>query len=374
MYPHNILVVSASIGSGHTQAAVAAREKLLHRLPNAHITVVDFLEGSHWLELIKETYLKMLDVFSPAYDFLYQLSQHSFSGSKAKNLTALIMKKRMLDLMRLYRPAAVVFTHPFPCCAAAYLRRSQQISAPLYAIITDFTAHRLWVHKELDLYFAPNDDAATALNHMGICQERIFTTGIPFLAKFNHVSLEQLRPSAAYVLIMGGGLGLGAVEKTIADLATAKFPYRIKVVVGNNHTLQQRLLTFQKHFPYGLEVMGYTDRIPELMANASALITKAGALTCSEALSMRLPLLLVDPLPGHEAANADYLIRQGAAVRVNNDSRLADTVVRLLTDAEQLQSLRLKADGLARPHAATDIADIIYNHLSNAGVFKMHAG
>lgn len=371
---HNILIVSASIGSGHTQAANAVRDELTRCSPGSQVTVVDFLEGTGWLGMIKETYLKMLDVVPHAYEFLYRWSQGQLPGSKVKKITALAMKTRLLGLLRQYRPDLVVFTHPFPCCAAAYLRRTQRISTPLHAIITDFATHQLWVHKEINLYFAPNAAVAEALCGMGIAQSRISTTGIPISLKFINRDQVSSKPQEPVVLIMGGGLGLGAVEQAVVALAALKLPLRLIVIAGSNRGLQERLRAYQKLSPHSIEILGYTERIPELMAQASLLITKPGALTCSEALAMHLPLVLYDPILGQEAANADYLISQGTAVRIETEQRLASVVGQLLANAAEIEAMRMNACSVARPYAAVDIADTILGYLEKSDQPAMQAG
>jgi processive 1,2-diacylglycerol beta-glucosyltransferase len=373
MKSHNILIVSASIGSGHTQAANAVREELLRRSPTSQITVVDFLEGSPWLGLVKETYLKMLDLLPNVYDFLYHHSQGPYHGSKVNNFTALVMKTKLLGLLRRYRPDSVIFTHPFPCCAAAYLRRTKRIRTPLHAIITDFAVHRLWVHNELDLYFAANDEVVSALRHMGIANDRIHETGIPISAKFTNMPRNHGDSPEPVVLIMGGGLGLGSVEKAVAQLSALKSKVRIIVITGKNSTLQDRLISLKKHSPHPIEIIGYTHRVHEFMAQASILLTKPGALTCSEALAMQLPLVLIDPIPGQEEENSAYLVRHGAAVITDTDDRLVNIVSRLLMDTEKTNAMCSKALSMARPHAAADIADSILSRLSDTCLFPMQA-
>lgn len=359
----NILIVSASIGSGHTQAAKAVRDEITRFSPAPNITVVDFLDGKSSLGLlIKEAYLKMIDVFPNAYDLLYRWSQGPFPGTNVKNLTALLMKARMRQLIQDCHPDLIIFTHPFPCCAAAYLRRTQKLTTPLVAVITDFVAHQLWIHEEVDAYFVANQEIRVALSENGICPDRIFVTGIPISPMFGNTSRQRLRKQTdkPTVLIMGGGLGLGAVEQAVLSMTAMKTPCRIVVVTGNNTRLRERLLNIKSMSPHPLRVIGYTDRVHELMADASVLITKPGALTCSEALAMELPLLLYDPLPGQEEDNADYLTRQGTAIRIAVGKTLARTVDNLLNKAETLSAMQAKARFLGKPDAAAAIAALLF--------------
>lgn len=373
MQSHNILIVSASIGSGHTQAAQAVQNELLHRFPQANITVVDFFADSRWLGLIKKTYLLMLHVLPDAYDFLYHQSQKSNPGSNVKNLTARVMKKRMLNLVEQYCPDMLVFTHPFPCCAAAYLRRTGRLNVPLYAIITDFAAHQSWVHDEVASYFVANTEVVAALRRMGV-DRQIFNTGIPISADFTQLPPNRRCLAEPVVLIMGGGLGLGGVEESVAALAALRLPLRLVVVTGKNRSLQKRLALLKKLSPHPVELIGYTDRVHELMAKASLLITKPGALTCSEAMALELPLLLFAPLPGQEEENAAYLTRQGAALKITTSAELAKMVSQLLADTAQMATLRSNARNTARPYAASEIAEILKGHISDILPFTGKAG
>ncbi|TWH51727.1 glycosyltransferase [Sporomusa sp. KB1] len=354
-----ILLVSASIGSGHIQAANAVRDELNRISPATNVAVVDFLDQEISLgHLIKETYLKMLDVLPNAYDFLYRKSQKSQPGTSVKNVTALIMKRKMVKLLYEYHPDMLVFTHPFPCCAAAYLRRTGQLSLPMAAVMTDFSFHPMWLHKEINAYFVANNEIQHALHDNGIAKDRIFITGIPISPKFTQTPPNNRTKdrSLPVILIMGGGLGLGAIEEAVISLQSTKTQVKIIVVAGNNAKLRDRLLTLRNTSCNPLTVMGYTERINELMANASLLITKPGALTCSEALAQELPLLLLSPLPGQEEDNANFLTQQGVALRISPARTLASLVDELLSKPHILDDMRSKAHDLSKPAAANHIA------------------
>lgn len=358
--------MSASIGSGHTQAAIAVHDELIRISPDANITVVDFLDQQSALgSIIKETYLKMIDVFPNAYDFLYRWSQEPQSGTNVKNLTALIMKRRMLHLLNEHRPDLIVFTHPFPCCAAAYLRRTKRLSVPLAAVMTDFASHQLWIHSEIDTYFVANQEIKKALGDKGIAGDKIHITGIPISSKFARTEGINIakKPSSSTVLIMGGGLGLGDVGRAVISLNSAKTQFEIIVVAGNNAKLRKKLLTLKTSSRHPMTVIGYTNRINELMGSASLLVTKPGALTCSEAIAMELPMLLLSPIPGQEEDNADYLTRQGVALRLPTPSAIPVIVDALVSQPEILADMKLNARILKKPDASHIIASILSANL-----------
>ncbi len=95
----------------------------------------------------------------------------------------------------------------------------------------------------------------------------------------------------------------------------------------------------------------------ELLAAADLVVTKPGGLTVSEALARGVGIVIIKPIPGQEQRNSDYLLENGAAVKVNHVPTLSYKLTALLGDPEQLARLRANARRLARPHAAHDVAE-----------------
>ncbi len=358
---NHVLIVSASIGSGHTQAANAVKAELERQHPDIRVAVVDFLEGDNFSlnTFIKETYLKMIDVFPDMYDLLYRWSQASHNGTTVRNLMSWILKKRILRLIDRYRPDLIVFTHPFPCGAACHLKRKEMLTIPLAGVITDYAVHRLWLYNEVDSYFVAVPDLKENLIQQGIAAEKIHITGIPISSSFGEVGAAPRTVKAndgpATILIMGGGQGLGAVVEVLTELDKIEGQYRFVVVAGRNAGLRKDLQLLSRSLKHPVQVIGYTRRIPELMADADLLVTKPGALTCSEALAAGLPMVLVNAIPGQEEENARHLAQNGAAIWAAEKSQLNRTVQQLLANPLLLQTMREQAQRMGRPDAAQQI-------------------
>jgi processive 1,2-diacylglycerol beta-glucosyltransferase len=92
----------------------------------------------------------------------------------------------------------------------------------------------------------------------------------------------------------------------------------------------------------------------ELMAVSDLVITKPGGLTSSEAMALGKPLFILNPIPGQEAANSDFLLERGAAAKVN---RVEDLPYRLgqLLGSKRLKEMAEAARALGRPLAAREI-------------------
>ena len=104
-------------------------------------------------------------------------------------------------------------------------------------------------------------------------------------------------------------------------------------------------------------MLGFTREIDELMAAADVIVSKPGGLTSSEALARGTAMVIIDPIPGQESRNSDYLLENGAAIKANNLANLGFKLTRFLTDPGRLAAAREAASLLGRPRAAFDVAE-----------------
>ena len=368
----NILVVTASMGSGHNKAANAVAEAIKRKYPVNKINVIDFMstETAYFNSLVKDIYLKMLDHTPSVYEFFYKFTSDSTKGSTIQSVFAHAMKKDMRELIKKYEADMVICTHPFPCAAASYLKQTGEINIPLITVMTDFCVHQFWLYKNIDIYFTANDLLKKEMVNQGLLEERIFVTGIPvgynfrvdynrddLLAKFK---LEKDKPVA---LIMGGGLGLGGVKNALCQLERLKKDIQILVITGANVALWSEMNEYAQHSKHKIFVWGYSHNIQEFMSVATFLISKPGALTISEALTRELPMILHDPIPGPEVDNEKFVSDNGAAIWVRHQDTLDAVVREVLSDATILPKLRNNAKVLKKPYASDNIADVIANML-----------
>lgn len=133
MTKKKVLILSASIGTGHTQAARAIEEYVKTIPEECEVEHLDFLSNDVLSidNIVKETYIKILDVFPMLYDLMYYSSQGYKKGLVVKTLFAWGLKRRMLKVLAEKKPDVLVFTHPFPAGAAALLKRQHRLDIPL---------------------------------------------------------------------------------------------------------------------------------------------------------------------------------------------------------------------------------------------------
>jgi len=354
-----VLILSASIGSGHTKAAEAIQLVIRNEELGIDVEVVDFMakEISTLNWLTKKFYLAALKFIPDLYDRIYKFANGKKVGVSARFLSSALMYLPFSRLMKKFRPDVVICTHPFPEAAASlwkFLHVKSSKNFLLAAVLTDYSLHEIWIYGEVDIYFVATPEMQKELSSHCRAGQKIFATGIPIDEKFS--SIEKISGSQTTILIMGGGLGLGSIEETLSELNKISTPIKIVVIAGQNENLLTRLR--RKNFSHPTEIFGYVADVHKLMAQADLLITKPGALTMTEAFATGLPLILHAPIPGPEALNAAYATVHGAAIEVG-DQKISAVIEKLLKEPARLDEMKRFAKKISRPFAAKDIVNKI---------------
>jgi processive 1,2-diacylglycerol beta-glucosyltransferase len=133
-------------------------------------------------------------------------------------------------------------------------------------------------------------------------------------------------------------------------------PLEIVAVAGKNAKVKEKLAKVGVPPRHRAHVLGFTDQIDELMAAADLVVSKPGGLTTSETLARGAAMAIVNPIPGQESRNSDFLLENGAAVKVNNVATMTHKLTRLLADHNELSRLKANAKRLGKPRAAYDVA------------------
>ena len=116
-------------------------------------------------------------------------------------------------------------------------------------------------------------------------------------------------------------------------------PAEIVVVCGRNEELKEALEKLAVTDRHRVKILGFTKEVDQLMACADLVISKPGGLTTSECLARGLPMVIVNPIPGQEGRNSDYLLESGAGVKVNHVCTLTAKVNDLLNNPDRLARL-----------------------------------
>ncbi|HEU6443476.1 MAG TPA: glycosyltransferase [Gaiellaceae bacterium] len=374
-----LMIVSTSAGAGHTMAAVALEEAATSLLPNVDVTSVDVLDFTSPLYRRANTrsYLKVVDRMPSLWGYLYD----TFDDRRARQDQARILKAvdwiESVAFRRFvsdWAPDVILATHFLGPQFLDPGRRRQRDRCFLGIVVTDFHAHSFWTQRTADGYFVGDDELRFSLVRRNVPSDRISVTGIPIRRAFEargSVAATRaalgLEPDALVVLVMGGGVGLGEIE-TAVEVALAAEKTQVVALTGLNSALEERLAGAAARLGGRLRVAGFVHNVHELMAAADVAVTKPGGVSASECMAMGLPMILIDPMPGQEERNCDYLQDAGVAVKAHGSDSLAYKLTLVLSDEALRKRLRRAALRARRPRAAQEIISLV------AGAVGVRAG
>jgi processive 1,2-diacylglycerol beta-glucosyltransferase len=250
----------------------------------------------------------------------------------------------------------------------ADLKKTYDLGFPLVGVLTDYAPHSYWMYDNVDAYVVPSGQTKDRFIMNNIKENKIFPFGIPISPDFSEscgkeAALRHLRlePDVPTVLIMGGGQGLGPIEELIFAINTLPTNFQVIVVCGLNNKLRKWLEKRRVLFRKKMAILGYTKDVNMLMDAADLIVSKPGGLTTAESLAKCLPIVIVNPIPGQEAKNTEFLLGEGVAVKARNPLDAAGLIEELLSDPERLRRMRNAAAKHARPQAAMKIAQLALN-------------
>lgn len=363
----DILILTASTGGGHLVAARAVEAALRERAPHLHISVVDALAVATPLfrRLYAGGYLGLVRHWPSAMGWLYEVMDRPNPGLSDKLRIAIqdVNKRPIVRAILRRRPRLIVHTHYLSAEIVAQLRRARQLDCPHVIVTTDYETHRLWAQQPAERYYTATEDGKCYLTTFGVPPERIAVTGIPVRPGFvppEDVAAARrecgLDPDIPVVLLLCGGFGVGPIVEIFAELLAMPATAQVVVIAGRNEKLRRRLDDVARGTDRTVEVIGFTDCVHDWMRTADVAVTKPGGLTVAEALACGLPLVIVNPIPGQETRNSDFVLERGAGIKVNSTRMLGRRVSELLGDAPRRLALRAAARVIGRPNAAAEIA------------------
>jgi processive 1,2-diacylglycerol beta-glucosyltransferase len=364
-----VLIATVTAGGGHLAAAAALEEAWCSLRPKDQVERLDLVKFFSPLhrKIHADGYVKLVEHAPEIWGMVFGKTDNPKAARRLNRLTRMFPGKSRAKFARFvedYDPAVVLCTHYLPLETLGRLRRRRSQEAnpafPLVvSVVTDFEAHAFWMDASVDLYCVAAEETKARLVARGAAPASVLATGIPISARFGSVPETKavrrrmgLRDDQPIVLVLSGGFGMGPVEEIVSGLDEVDAEFQTVVVTGRNEELRRELAARDHVHP--THVLGYASNMHELVGMSDLIVTKPGGLTTSEVLALGKPLLIVNPIPGQEAANSDFLLERGAAAKIN---RLEDLPFRVgqLLGSKKLAEMGKAARKLGRPLAARDI-------------------
>ncbi|UZW68005.1 galactosyldiacylglycerol synthase [Priestia flexa] len=253
-----------------------------------------------------------------------------------------IIEYNMKRLVESEKPDVIVCTHSFPSRVISGLKEKGIIDTPLVNIYTDFLVSDVWGKNDVDIHCVPDKETKNFLESIhDVPARNIYVTGIPVHAAFTNKRIDS--KSEKMILIAGGNAGLGNVKQMLSSVPYDSI-YQYVVLCGNNKKLFQELVKLNHPSITPLPYIACRKRMNCLYEQASAVVTKAGGVTISEALRKRLPIFIHSSLPGQEQINIQTLKRKGLLMPLNKAQLLEDQLVEVLENDVQRNRLLRRMD------------------------------
>lgn len=367
-----ILMMYITRVSGHRQATRAIQAALRQLDPTAMIPVVNGFGYTYPVleKIVNRAYMSVIKRTPKVWEYLYDNPKVFKKSESIKNFLHKTSHAKLERLFHRHHPDTVVCTQAFPCGMVADYKKEHKLDVTLIGVLTDFAPHSYWINEGVDYYIVPSNEVRDRFIAKGVPPDKIKVYGIPIRPKFA-VQLDKqpigerlgLDLSVPTVLIMGGGQGLGPIKDVVRSLLKIRQKLQMIVITGTNRKLI-KWLHRKSQSKADKTILFYerVDNVDEIMEAATLIITKPGGLTTGEALAKGLPMVIVNPIPGQERRNADFLIEKGIGIRIDDTKDVGEEIELLLQSPGRLAAMSKAAFDNGRPHAAMDIARLILTH------------
>ena len=357
------IIVSGGGTGGHIYPAISIANALKQKHSNCEILFVG-AEGKMEMEKVPAAGYNIVGL--PIRGL-----QRSLSKENLKFLPRLIQSLRKAkSVVKEFQPDAVVGVGGYASGPLLYVAAKLGVPALIqeqnsYAGITNKLlakkAHKICVAYEGMERFFP--------------KEKIMLTGNPVRNDLMDITAKRgeamkhfnLDPDKKTILIVGGSLGARTINNSVLGALSVLSKSDVQVIWQTGKFYIDRVKKELKNWDIpNLKVYDFLSRMDLAYAAADMVISRAGAGTISELCLVAKPSILV-PSPNvaedHQTKNAMALVNKNAAVMVKDidaEQALIPEALQLVNDSEKLSQLSENCKAMAKPNAATDIAEQIF--------------
>ncbi|WP_407391502.1 MGDG synthase family glycosyltransferase [Carnobacterium jeotgali] len=368
-----ILILTGSYGNGHLEVTRSLIAELNKRGITDIVTSDLFYEAHPILtNVTRKLYIKSFSKGQNIYGFLYYKSDYRLTDFRIDRMIDKYGYMRISQLMKENEFDLVINT--FPMQALPIYKQRSKPETPFINVLTDFCLHTRWISDSIDYYFVACNSLKDELTATGINENKITVSGIPIKEEFyvyDKLSLPEKnnRNQIKKLLISAGAHGVLKDLAQIIEELKSKEDLHITVVCGSNKLLFNKLMqNYQNNA--NITILGYVSNMASLMNQSDIMVTKAGGISLSEALAIRIPLILTPAVPGQEKDNARFFEKEGMAIVTKSEDEIAPAVLALLKQPLLSRSLTKQMENHFHPHASAIIVDKVLTLIDKPTLYK----
>ena len=370
-----IIIFYGSYGGGHLSASRSIREYIEKKYPDSEVQLIDFME--YISKTINKLTTKAYTDLARNAKWMWGKIYFAAENGPMLKITSGAQKALSLRLKKLFKefnPDLIISTHPFSSQMCAFLKSKNKLHCTLATVMTDYAVHKQWFMfpEFVDYIFVAHDGMKQELLKNGIPESKVYATGIPlsnrFLLNYNKEnilkSLNLSMDKKTVLFFAGGRLGFGSDETfKILETIIKSFPnMQVVAIAGKNKKMKNGFeeLVEETNSSSSVKVLAYTNKIPELMSIADLVISKPGGLTTTESLASGLPIIVINPIPGQETQNAEFLEEKNVGIWLRKKDNVEEKLYSIFNKPEVLQKMKINARLLAKKNSTADICKILF--------------
>lgn len=366
-----ILIVYSTAGIGHKKASLAVKKALDEIAPKeTDVTLIDALDYTNaffkWSYL--QAYLLMVNKLPMLWGLSYYITDNFFVNlvvSKIRRISNWLNSGKLTKYLLETEPDVIISTHFFASEVIAEMKRSGILKCRLITVVTDYRLHSWWICCCTDTYVVASREAKDDLIRWKVDPAKVNVLGIPVepvftkkLDKAKTMEKLNLKRGIFTILAIGGGFGVGPIEDIVRAANEIQEPVQVAAICGHNEELVKKLSSLAPTLKAHLKVLGFVDNVYEYMDAADILISKSGGITVSESLAKEIPMIIISPIIGQETRNSDFLVTNGAAIKIDRVSDLKDALEDVIRHPEKIDRMRDAIRKIKKPEACYDVAKI----------------
>lgn len=369
-----ILILTAGYGEGHNSAARALQAAFAEQ-PGVEPVFIDLfaLHSPRINNLSRRGYLQLINTAPRAWSSVYQWLDRS---PRAPLLFHTLSSHRRLlaRLITEHEPVAIISTYPVYAWLLNQLRRDGMVFCPHYTVVTDaLTINALWYRTSSEGWFVTDPDSASYIRARDVSPARIHVSGFPVnLAFADRPAAWQppepaspAHPCRVLFMINSGRRAALAIARELLQHRN----WSITFTAGRDGNLRQELEQLAAGGQANAQVLGWTDRIPELLMTHHVVISKAGGATTQESINALCPMIVSQIVPGQEEGNYELMRRHDTGALATTPAAISSVLQDAFANNAALwRKWRNNLTALARPNAARSIATLVL-----AGAGQNHA-
>lgn len=357
------LFLTVSTGQGHTSSAKAIEKYLNEQGVETFFLDVYGYISPKLCKAISKLYLFAAGKTPKYYGKKYDQEDMGKTGwvDFVAELNKII-KNKFANFIIENKIDVVIASHLFAAQILTLIK--DHVDVKTVGIVTDYTLHPKWENTDLDYYVIADKSIIPLACRKGIEKEKLVPLGIPVDTKFSvcrdkdeakrELGFETDKP---LIFVMMGSMGYGNIFSVIKEIDKTNVACNVAVCCGNNKRAKAVIdrATHRKNF----KTYGFISNVDRIMDAADCIITKPGGLSATESLSKKLPMIFVDPIPGQEYRNVEFLVNNGVGLYTTKTFTVEDALNLYFNDGERRAEIKNAVNRLSKPNAVKNIGDFI---------------